>query len=54
MGKVAQFTPYGVHMIPVSKGSNSVDQKLKMVDYMNSMGAFGANNGFMTPYLFAA
>lgn len=53
MGKVAQFTPYGIHLVPISKGSDSVDQKLKMVDYMHSMGAFGSNSGFMTPYLFA-
>jgi len=25
VGKVAQFTPYGIHMVPISKGNNSVD-----------------------------
>ena len=25
MGKVAQFTPYGIHLVPITKGNNSVD-----------------------------
>lgn len=52
-GKVAQFTPYGIHFLPKYKGSDSVDQKLKMVDHMHSMGGFNPQAGFMTPYLFA-
>ena len=52
-GKKAQFTPFGIHFLPRYKGADSVDQKLKMVDYMHSMGGFHPAGGFMTPYLFA-
>ena len=52
-GKKAQFTPFGIHFLPRYKGADSVDQKLKMVDYMHSMGGFHPGGGFMTPYLFA-
>ena len=37
-GVTAHYTPYGIQMLPSSKGPNSVDQKLKMVDYMHNLG----------------
>ncbi len=52
-GKQAQFTPYGVHFLPKYKGNDSIDQKLKMVDYMHTMGGYAPGAGFMTPYLFS-
>ena len=52
-GTVAQFTPYGIHFLPKYKGKDSVDQKLKTVDYMHTMGGFNPHAGFMTPYLFS-
>lgn len=37
-GTTAHYTPYGVQMLPSTKGPNSVDQKLKMIDYMHNLG----------------
>lgn len=37
-GMTAYYTPYGVQMLPSKKPKDSVDQKLKMVDYMHNLG----------------
>ena len=37
-GMTAHYTPYGIQMLPSNKGSDSVDQKLKMIDYMHNLG----------------
>jgi len=37
-GKMAYYTPYGIQVLPKMKSKNSVDQKLKMVDYMHNLG----------------
>lgn len=37
-GMTAHYTPYGIQMLPSTKGPNSVDQKLKMIDYMHNLG----------------
>lgn len=37
-GMTAHYTPYGVQMLPTAKSADSVDQKLKMIDYMHNMG----------------
>lgn len=37
-GVTAHYTPYGIQMLPSKKSADSVDQKLKMVDYMHNIG----------------
>lgn len=37
-GMTAYYTPYGVQMLPSKKPKDSVDQKLKMIDYMHNLG----------------
>lgn len=37
-GMTAYYTPYGVQMLPSKKSKDSVDQKLKMIDYMHNLG----------------
>lgn len=37
-GTAAHYTPYGVQILPQQKSEKSVDQKLKMVDYMHNLG----------------
>lgn len=37
-GVTGHFTPNGVVILPSNKGENSVDQKLKMIDYMHNLG----------------
>lgn len=37
-GVTAHYTPYGIQMLPSQKNSTSVDQKLKMIDFMHNLG----------------
>lgn len=37
-GTSAHYTPYGVQVLPNQKSKDSVDQKLKMIDYMHNLG----------------
>lgn len=37
-GLTAYYTPYGIQMLPSKKPKDSVDQKLKMIDYMHNLG----------------
>lgn len=37
-GLRAHYTPYGVQILPEQKPQDSVDQKLKMIDYMHNLG----------------
>ena len=38
VGQTAHYTPMGVQFLPGTKGKDSVDQKLKQIDYMHNMG----------------
>ena len=37
-GTTAHYTPFGVQMLPSFKSKDSVDQKLKAIDYMHNLG----------------
>lgn len=37
-GVTAHYTPYGVQLLPSYKGEDSIDQKLKAIDYMHTLG----------------
>lgn len=37
-GVTAHYTPFGVQLLPSYQGENSLDTKLKAIDYMNNLG----------------